>query len=433
MRKVLFLVLVCVTIGHAQGVVERSTDLTMRPVLTGAAAGVPSTRGAFVFVPPYGTQGYRLTQASDCPSTRPDCVAPLGYGYWSNLSRVGDVLYAFVTLREAGGPTAFAIDTRTHVVSKLGPLFTDARQLASGEGWRFSAGQPTKLYVTPSTMGRILQRVDILTRQTEEVFDITARFGEDHYVWQTHSSADDAVHSFALRDRKTFRTLGCGVYIEPTRAWKFFADAAMDECQVDKSGRWLVIKSQVDGLQGEDNRIVNLDTDTEVLLLDPAGAGGHSDNGHGLMIARDNWSRVPSVRLWQLGAAPAGPGTVVYQDPSWAASSLGHLSFAHARRGPIDQQYACGSNLSRLNAPRVNEVVCVRLDGSLSVLTIAPVMTDGTTGSAGGDSYGQLPKGNLDATGEYFAWSTNLGTSRTDVVVVRVPWAQGLPMTKPAP
>jgi hypothetical protein len=32
-----------------------------------------------------------------------------------------------------------------------------------------------------------------------------------------------------------------------------------------------------------------------------------------------------------------------------------------------------------------------------------------------------LPKGHLDATGEFFMWSTNLGTNRTDVIVVRVP------------
>jgi hypothetical protein len=54
-------------------------------------------------------------------------------------------------------------------------------------------------------------------------------------------------------------------------------------------------------------------------------------------------------------------------------------------------------------------------------------MTTLPSTSAGGQIYNQLPKGNLDPTGEFFTWSTNLGTTRTDVIVVRVPWAHVLP------
>ena len=86
----------------------------------------------------------------------------------------------------------------------------------------------------------------------------------------------------------------------------------------------------------------------------------------------------------------------------------------------------CGSDVHRINQPRSNEVVCVRLDGSMDVLAVAPVMTDLAQGSAGGDGYNNLPKGHLDATGEYFLWTTNLGTSRLDAIVVRVPWASDL-------
>jgi hypothetical protein len=39
-----------------------------------------------------------------------------------------------------------------------------------------------------------------------------------------------------------------------------------------------------------------------------------------------------------------------------------------------------------------------------------------------GDDYSQLPKGNLDVTGRYFIWTTNLGGNRLDAVLVKVPF-----------
>ena len=33
----------------------------------------------------------------------------------------------------------------------------------------------------------------------------------------------------------------------------------------------------------------------------------------------------------------------------------------------------------------------------------------------------KAPKGNLDVTGRYFIWTTNLGGNRLDAIVVKVP------------
>ena len=64
-----------------------------------------------------------------------------------------------------------------------------------------------------------------------------------------------------------------------------------------KSGRWLVIKENVDGRNGEDNRIVDVATLGERTFLDEAGAAGHSDNGFGYMVSEDNWhARAAAVR-----------------------------------------------------------------------------------------------------------------------------------------
>jgi hypothetical protein len=87
------------------------------------------------------------------------------------------------------------------------------------------------------------------------------------------------------------------------------------------------------------------------------------------------------------------------------------------------------SNASRV-ADMADEIVCFSLDanrnanGSLDVLVVAPVMTD--LDAAGGrdvygDDYPQLPKGNLDVTGGYFIWTTNVGGDRLDAFLVKVP------------
>ncbi len=129
-----------------------------------------------------------------------------------------------------------------------------------------------------------------------------------------------------------------------------------DECQIDKSGRWLVIKENLDGRNGEDNRIIDLETGAEHVLSDENGAAGHSDIGYGYMVAEDNFNAQPgAVRVWRFdmdlrGGQPAtqqGQGTLVYQLSSWD-SGLGHLAHGNSRAGVgLDQQMACASNANR--------------------------------------------------------------------------------------
>ena len=188
------------------------------------------------------------------------------------------------------------------------------------------------------------------------------------------------MHSATLRDSHTFALLGCMVYRESTKAFSYFpATGDLDECQVDKSGRWLLIKENVDGVFGEDNRIIDLQPGPK-MFLDQHGAAGHSDNGYGYMVAQDNWHALPgAVRVWTFGVAMPGlppQGRLVYRTTDWSLD-IGHISHANARPGlPAEAQYACGAQGTRVVGPRANEVVCFRLDGSLRVLVVAPTMTD---------------------------------------------------------
>src|SRR6185295_8507639 len=94
----------------------------------------------------------------------------------------------------------------------------------------------------------------------------------------------------------------------------------------------------------------------------------------------------------------------------------------NARAGtPLGQQYACGSGANRVNSSRANEIICFRLDTSLDVLVVAPVMTNLDASGGGSEVYSKLPKGNLDPTGQYLIWTSNMGGSRQDAFVVKVP------------
>ena len=135
--------------------------------------------------------------------------------------------------------------------------------------------------------------------------------------------------------------LGCIAYDDrrPSLPTYIAAKGDYDECQIDKSGHYLVVKENVDGRNGEDNRIINLDNGSETVFLDENGAAGHSDLGYGYMVAEDNYNPMPgAVRVWQLGqdlsgsdqGHVAGQGTLVYELSSWD-TGIGHIAHSNSQ------------------------------------------------------------------------------------------------------
>jgi hypothetical protein len=433
------------------GFIDSATASATRQSLSAPTMqSILPARGRFTFPSPYSTEATRITNGTDCGGGA-DCLHAVGYSYWSNINNhVGsNTMLIFLGLekrRGGGGPALFSYNKSTGDTRNEGPLFPadSPYSWASGEGWYFSGTQATKLYMNDGP--RIL-RYDVLAHTFETVYDVTAKFGGDKYVWQMHSSSDDRVHSFTLRQTGTWSDVGCVTYRQDTGEARLYpVKGDYDECQIDKSGRWLVIKENVDGRNGEDNVVVDLQTGNERTLLDPDGAAGHSDSGYGFMVAEDNFNSQPgAVRVWDFnlelrGGEPVSPvpgqGTLVYQLASWDAG-VGHLAVSNSRL-PVSQQVACSSNASRNpNLARVNEIVCYRLDGSLNALIVAPNMTDLSASggnSNGTEDYWKLPKGNLDVTGEYFIWTGNAGTNRLDAFIVRIPLAKlGSAPSNPAP
>lgn len=406
------------------GFLELSTSGEVRPRYTAAQIqGFLPSRGAFTFPTPYNTAAVRITNASDCGGG--DCVVPVGYSYWANINNhTGSdtmlIALGLSQVRGGTGPTLFSYDKVTEQVTNLGPLFDSSSRFrgATVEGWYFSATLPSVIYMMD---GSKLVRYDVLTHQFSTVFDAASWLGGGVYLWQTHSSADDRVHIGTIRSNTTYAMLGCAAYRDDTGQFSYFpARGILDECHLDKSGRWMVMLDNVDLAYGEDNRIIDLQTGTETLLMDQAGAAGHADMGYGYMVAEDNWASVPgAIRMWKLDQTPL-TGQIVYSMVDWQADA-GHIAHGNAVPGVApEQQYVCNSNATRVQVPRSNEIVCYRLDSSEEVATVAPVMTD-LDAAGGGDDYSKRPKGNLDVTGRYFIWTSNMGGNRLDAFVVKVP------------
>ena len=243
------------------GFLDSSTGAGLRPRLSsGQMQSMLPDRGRFTFPAPYNTQGARITNASDCGGQ--DCVHAVGYSYWSNMNNhVGSsTILMFVGLERrlgGGGPTLFSYDKNSGQTRNEGALFSldSPYSWATGEGWYFSGTQPTKLYMND---GPRMLRYDVRAHTFETVADVSAKFGGDKYIWQMHSSNDDRVHSFTLRQNSDYAMLGCVVAFDSGELRYFPKKGDFDECQVDKSGRWLVIKEDVDGKNAEDNRIIDL-------------------------------------------------------------------------------------------------------------------------------------------------------------------------------
>jgi hypothetical protein len=89
------------------------------------------------------------------------------------------------------------------------------------------------------------------------------------------------------------------VFDEAAREYTWVAARGdFDECQVDKSGRWLLVKENVDGAAGEDNIVIG-----QVILR--AGLGkAVKGSGATATIKPDRVSMAVSASVWGLLPMP---------------------------------------------------------------------------------------------------------------------------------
>jgi hypothetical protein len=155
-----------------------------------------------------------------------------------------------------------------------------------------------------------------MTNTTETLFTITD-FYPDTRITQTHRSFDGNIVSFTLRTLE-YTDICCAIYIASNNTvlrydqCKFDHELFLygaankradtqggyDECQVDKSGRYLLIKTQLDNQGNVDAVHIDILTGQTRIMYNPKSIG-HSDNGYGAGVGPGDWNNyAPSLVLW---------------------------------------------------------------------------------------------------------------------------------------
>lgn len=210
-----------------------------------------------------------------------------------------------------------------------------------GEGCYFSAHEWDKLYIP---VGNELRRYSIVDFSYETVMQVNGECFQPHTDYYEHN------HSCSVRDNN-------GV-----RAWcvngrEYPLKGSPDECQIDKSGNWLLCKETYG--EDESNRIIYLPTGAERIIHNNEMAVGHSDCGFGTVYGENDMSpyggaldeidfnsgshrNVFHTDIWNMGyfsycnAKPSGP-------------TFGLLSSSDGRLIKVDIQTGAGFAFETVN------------------------------------------------------------------------------------
>jgi hypothetical protein len=413
---------------------------------------VPGVRSFFTFAAPYNTEAWRLTQADDCQNL--DCVNYVGYSYWPNLNAHADsneiqIFLGLAPARLGTGPTLFRVNKLTNAVTKVGPMFAVGspyrNHTTESWYWSLSASRPNDIYLIEEPTRRRLMRYNVSTQVFTEVFSIVGRVSGcstvsncNRFLTQAHSDGTDTNHTASLWQSNPSPNpatpLGCVTFNSSTLVFRFYAkNGNYDECLLDKSGRWTTLLEDVNPNAAgcnttnscDDNDLVVFDNTTGLQVITftgPVNTPGHSDTGYNALVTQDGHNNAASATIrwdYQLPTPTVGP--LVHRSNDFFHPIMLHPSWTNAKAGvAFNRQYFCGSGADRTTFR--NEITCARLDGSTDELIVAPVLTnlDSAGGCCAGD-YSKLPKGNIDITGSYFIWTANLGTTRLDAFLVKVP------------
>lgn len=356
---------------------------------------LPNQPGPFTWPAPWRGQGVRLTTERD------GRVGPAGMAYHPLINAHGAHDYMLVMLSIEDRLTLYSVDKRTLKVERLGAL----PYQHTGENcyWSF-----TNAHLFYLMVGSRLLSYNVVEAHEETVFDA----GAD--IWQPHSSASGAVHSFRVNGGAAmFRNGEIKTYSPEGRSF--------DECQVTKCGRYLV--SWEDG----HNRVIVLRTGKEYWIRKGEGAVGHHDCGHGLLIGEDGQtSGMPAgaFRRWWLTDTDAQDGEVIYRDHDWGVERDGitrYVSYGSARQNWNDDVvlYAVAD---RSDSPRVNEFTAGKVTGGGPIVVVCPNLVDLDANAQMADAkYWNKPRPSVDPHGQWFVWTANAGRDRLDAFMGRMP------------
>ncbi|HEX8130947.1 MAG TPA: hypothetical protein VF527_17735, partial [Pyrinomonadaceae bacterium] len=255
------------------------TDLDLHLPL--ALPALPAAGGRLTD-PVFGTEIMRVTDERDGANG-----AGTSYSYWptfnSNNTRV--------LVMGAGGEAGVAIYDFDPVSFRLGakqqlPLLNGGYPFTYDLTW--SHNEPDILY---GHMGAALWRYNARTRTYSLAFDLASRLPAGYYFSQGSLSADGDVFACTLQDSATWSVVGYMVYRRSTSTILYRSNDDINEVRIDKSGRYLFVNTNDQGVGKIEVRIIDLVTGQVTGLTDdaPDHAPSHYDVGTGMAVGNGNY------------------------------------------------------------------------------------------------------------------------------------------------
>ena len=239
---------------------------------------LPKAGGETFVDPDFGTTIMRVTDEADG-----DCKHRYSYLHTFNK----DSTRFFINC--GGKAVLYSFDPAAFRIKGKAPLFPANPPGGGKVRWdhtQWSADDPDLMYCHE---GLRLYSYNVAEQKYTLLKDFTGIFGQGN-LWQMSKSLDDKTFAFTVD--KPDERVAVRFMVWSRDKDKILlnekANVEFDEVQIDKTGRYLVIKT---GQTGRDHvirvRIADLETGKTSDLTDfePDWAPGHSDNGHGTVVA----------------------------------------------------------------------------------------------------------------------------------------------------
>jgi hypothetical protein len=363
------------------------------------APELPKAGGTFVD-PTFGTTIMRVTDEADGKENNN------AYSYWPSLNRDGTRFF----IHTGSGPTLYGFDPEAFRVLGRGPLFARKPPSNYEPRWEsavWSGQDPDVLFCHE---GLNLWAYDVAKQEYTLIKDFSKELPPGH-LSQMSKSLDDNVFAFSRQDPQ-WKLVGYVVWRRGQGKVILREDTTvLDEVQVDKSGRYLVIKSDQQGRGVVQARVADLQTGKTEDLIDnePDYAPGHSDNGDGTVVGADNWTNRITFRGL---AAPHQFRSVLDLHNDWSQDY--HLSMLADDERWVLVSFYVGNKLPSSGVFQ-NEIVQVATDGSQQVRRLAhhrSVFRE----------YWDSPRANISRDGRFVVFTGNWeGTGQRDVFILKVP------------
>jgi len=361
------------------------------------APKLPPAGGTFTD-PTFGTQILRVTDEADGDSHN-------AYSYYPAFNR--DSTMFFIHCKD--GPRLYDFDPKAFRIVGKRPLFAARAPNRHTPRWEdciWSDKAPNALFCHE---GLRLWRHDVRTQKYELVKDFSGELPPGH-LHQMSKSLDDNTFGFSRQGPK-WELAGYLVWRRDADKIVLRRDTTnLDEIQVDKTGRWCVVKTARQGKGVVQDIVVDLATGKTEDLIDnePDFAPGHSDNGPGTILGADNWKNRLTLRRFE---KPHEFISILDLHNDWSQDQ--HISWLADDEGWVTLSFYVCNKLPNSGAFK-NEIVQVKTDGSRQIRRLAHHRSVFR-------SYWDSPRACISRDGRFITYTSNWEGRGRQVFILRVP------------